>query len=100
MGIQALVAKPSTRIPSKGHETFSYLLRNRVIDTVDDVWCADIWCVPPVAPLRVLPGSFWARHFAPVPVAPLPHSNEKSSRLSQGLGVLLRDGPLRQETGL
>jgi putative transposase len=37
-----LVAKHSTSVPAKGHEIFPYLLRTRVIDTVDDVWCADI----------------------------------------------------------
>jgi putative transposase len=42
MGIEALVPKPSTSVPAKGHEIFPDLLRNRVIDTVDDVWCADI----------------------------------------------------------
>jgi putative transposase len=42
MGIEALVPKPSTSVPAKGHEIFPYLLRNRVIDTVDEVWCADI----------------------------------------------------------
>jgi putative transposase len=42
MGIEALVPKPSTSVPSKGHEIFPYLLRKRAIETVDDVWCADI----------------------------------------------------------
>jgi putative transposase len=46
MGIEALVPKPSTSVPSKGHEIFPYPLRNRVIDTVDDVWCADITYIP------------------------------------------------------
>ena len=42
MGIEALVPKPSTSVPAKGHEIFPYLLRYRVIDTVDDVWYTDI----------------------------------------------------------
>ncbi len=42
LGAEALVPKPSTSVPAKGHEIFPYLLRKRVIDTVDDVWCADI----------------------------------------------------------
>ena len=46
MGIEALVPKPSTSVPAKGHEIFPYLLRKRVIDTVDDVWCADITYIP------------------------------------------------------
>jgi putative transposase len=46
MGIEALVPKPSTSVPAKGHEIFPYLLRKRVIGTVDDVWCADITYIP------------------------------------------------------
>jgi putative transposase len=37
MGIEALVPKPSTSVPAKGHEIFPYLLRKRVIGIVDDV---------------------------------------------------------------
>jgi putative transposase len=46
MGIEALVPKPSTSVLAKGHEIFAYLLRKRVIDTVNDVWCADITYIP------------------------------------------------------
>ena len=46
MGIEALVPKPSTSVPAKGHEIFPYLLRKREINTVDDVWCADITYIP------------------------------------------------------
>jgi putative transposase len=46
MGIEALVPKPSTSVPAKGHEIFPYLLRKRVVDTVDEVWCADITYIP------------------------------------------------------
>ena len=42
MGIEALVPKPATSVPAKGHKIFPYLLRDRKIDTVDEVWCADI----------------------------------------------------------
>lgn len=45
-GIEALVPNPSTGVPAKGHEIFSYLLRKRVINTVDEVWCADITYIP------------------------------------------------------
>ena len=46
MGIEALVPKPSTSVPAKGHEVFPYLLRKREINTVDEVWCADITYIP------------------------------------------------------
>jgi len=46
MSIEALVPKPSTSIPARGHEVFPYLLRKREINTVDDVWCADITYIP------------------------------------------------------
>lgn len=46
MGIEALVPKPSTSAPAKGHEIFPYLLRKREINTVDEVWCADITYIP------------------------------------------------------
>lgn len=46
MGIEALVPKPSTSVPAKGHKIFPYLLRDREIDTVDEVWCADITYIP------------------------------------------------------
>jgi putative transposase len=46
MGIEALVPKPSTSVPVKGHEIFPYLLRKREINAVDDVWCADITYIP------------------------------------------------------
>jgi putative transposase len=34
MSIEALVPKPSTSVPAKGHEVFPYLLRKREINTV------------------------------------------------------------------
>jgi len=46
MNIEALVPKPSTSVPAKGNEVFPYLLRKREINTVDDVWCADITYIP------------------------------------------------------
>lgn len=46
MGIEALVPKPSTSTPAPGHKIFPYLLRDRKIDAVDEVWCADITYIP------------------------------------------------------
>ena len=46
MGIEALVPKPSTSVPAKGHKIYPYLLRKRDINTVDEVWCADITYIP------------------------------------------------------
>ena len=42
MGIEALVPKPRTSKPSKENPIYPYLLRNRAIKEVDEVWCADI----------------------------------------------------------
>lgn len=46
MSIEALVPTPSTSVPVKGHEIFPYPLRKREINTVDEVWCADITYIP------------------------------------------------------
>lgn len=46
MGIAALVPKPSTSKPAKDHAIYPYLLRNRQIKEVDEVWCADITYIP------------------------------------------------------
>ncbi len=46
MGIVALVPQPSTSVPNKNHAVYPYLLRNRVITEVDEVWCADITYIP------------------------------------------------------
>ncbi len=46
MGIEALVPKPNTSNPSKINHIYPYLLRNRVIKEVDEVWCADITSIP------------------------------------------------------
>jgi putative transposase len=46
MGIESLVPKPSTSVPAKGHKIFPYLLRQRDITAVDEVWCADITYLP------------------------------------------------------
>lgn len=46
MGIEALVPKPCTSKPNKENHIYPYLLRNRVIKEVDEVWCADITYIP------------------------------------------------------
>ena len=46
MGLQAVMLRkrPSTSTP--GHQIYPYLLRERVIDAPNQVWCADITYVP------------------------------------------------------
>lgn len=46
MGHEAIWCKPRTTIPDDGHRKYPYLLRKRVIDRPDQVWCADITYVP------------------------------------------------------
>ncbi len=46
MGIEALVPKPNTSKHSKINHIYPYLLRNRVIKEVDEVWCSDITYIP------------------------------------------------------
>ena len=46
MGIVAMVPQPSTSVPNKDHRIYPYLLRDRVIKEVDEVWCADITYIP------------------------------------------------------
>ena len=46
MGIGAMVPQPGTSKPNQEHVKYPYLLRNRVISEVDEVWCADITYIP------------------------------------------------------
>lgn len=46
LGIVAMVPQPSTSKPNKEHTVYPYLLRNREIKKVDEVWCADITYLP------------------------------------------------------
>ena len=46
MAISAVYPKPKTTTPAKGHKIYPYLLRNREIREVNEVWCADITYLP------------------------------------------------------
>lgn len=46
MGIEAIYCRPRTSLPGKGHKIYPYLLKERVVGRVDEVWCADITYVP------------------------------------------------------
>jgi len=46
MGIQAMVPQPGTSKANKAHAKYPYLLRDRIISEVDEVWCADITYIP------------------------------------------------------
>lgn len=46
MGIQAVYQHPRTSIPHSEHKIFPYLLRGKVIDSPNQVWCSDITYIP------------------------------------------------------
>mgnify|MGYP001820349957 FL=1 len=46
MGITAIYPKACTSKPGKGHKIYPYLLRNRVIDSPNQVWAADLTYIP------------------------------------------------------
>lgn len=46
MGIAALYPKACTSKPGKGHKIYPYLLRNRIIDSPNQVWAADLTYIP------------------------------------------------------
>ena len=46
MGITAVYPKPKTSTPATGHRIYPYLLRDREIKAVNEVWCADITYLP------------------------------------------------------
>ena len=45
-GIEAITPKPQLSAPGKGHKIYPYLLRNRKVSKVDEVWCTDITYIP------------------------------------------------------
>jgi putative transposase len=47
MGIETIWCRPRrTSIPDHGHRKYPYLLRERVVENSDEVWCADITYIP------------------------------------------------------
>ena len=42
MGLVSVAPKPNTSIGNKAHKVYPYLLRNKVIDHPNQVWCSDI----------------------------------------------------------
>jgi putative transposase len=46
MGIVPLGPKPRTSKPAAGHKIYPYLLRDLAIERANQVWCADITCLP------------------------------------------------------
>jgi len=46
MGLEAIYQAPRTSDPHPKHRIYPYLLRNRVIDRSNQVWCADITYIP------------------------------------------------------
>ena len=46
MGIEAIYQKPNTSRNHPGHKIYPYLLKNLLIDRVNQAWCADITYIP------------------------------------------------------
>ena len=47
MGIETIWCRPRrTSIPDNGHRKYPYLLRSRIVEYADEVWCADITYIP------------------------------------------------------
>jgi putative transposase len=46
MGLEAVYQRPKTTVPHPEHKLWPYLLRNKVIDQPNQVWCADISYIP------------------------------------------------------
>ena len=49
MGLEAVYRKPRTSAAQPGHRIYPYLLRELTIERPDQVWCADITCIPVTA---------------------------------------------------
>lgn len=46
MGLEAVYQRPKTTVANPEHKIWPYLLRNKVIDQPNQVWCADITYIP------------------------------------------------------
>jgi putative transposase len=46
MGLEVIYQAPRTSYPHPEHRIYPYLLRNRVINRPNQVWCADITYIP------------------------------------------------------
>lgn len=46
MGISAIYQKPNTSKKNIAHKIYPYLLKDKIIDISNDVWCADITYIP------------------------------------------------------
>jgi putative transposase len=42
MDLSSLAPKPNTSLGKKQHKVYPYLLRNKIIDRPNQVWCTDI----------------------------------------------------------
>jgi putative transposase len=49
MGLEAIYPKPKLSVPDRSHRVYPYLLRNVMIDRVDQVWSTDITYIPLVS---------------------------------------------------
>ena len=46
MGLRSLAPGPATSRRNRAHKVYPYLLRDRVIERANQVWCADVTYVP------------------------------------------------------